>query len=47
VKASLLGATAHLWTSETQGFASGHALQRIIGIEELPNDPTASARKPR
>jgi hypothetical protein len=47
VKAALLVATAHLWTSETQGFASAHALQRIIGVEELPNEPTATSRKPR
>ncbi len=47
VKAALLVATAHLWTSETQGFASGHTLQRIIGIEELPSEPTGTSRKPR
>ena len=29
-------ATAHLWTSEVQGFASGHALKRTVRVVELP-----------
>jgi hypothetical protein len=40
-KSALLTATAHLWTSESRGFASAHVLPRILGVEDLPADKVA------